>query len=73
LREEFARPKVPPSITSGANSNYVTLSWVIWTLLSPLRYCSGFKTSKDEETRYCCKRKHVILMRIQKLEIIRRL
>jgi len=29
------------------------LLWVVWTLLSPLRYYNGFRRSKGEYMRYC--------------------
>jgi len=42
-REEVARPEIPPSITPGTNSDTMTLSWAIWTLLSLLMYYNGLK------------------------------
>jgi hypothetical protein len=47
LRKVFPRPKVPPSITSGACTDSVTLSWVIWTILRTSGYYYGFRRSKD--------------------------
>jgi hypothetical protein len=49
LEERVPRPKkVLSSQTSSALGDAQTLSWVIWTLLSPLRCYNGFKRFKGE-------------------------
>ena len=47
LRKIVTRLEVVPSVTSGMCTEPVTLSWVIQTLLSPLRYYNGFRRSQD--------------------------
>jgi len=48
LRKVVPRWEVPPLATSFVHTDSVTLSWVIWTLLSTMSYYNGFKRSKDE-------------------------
>jgi hypothetical protein len=47
------RPEVPPSLTSGVRTDFVTLSWVMWTLFAHRAIIMASEESKDEQTRYC--------------------
>jgi len=61
------------SQTSGVCTDSVTLSWLIWALLSSYSYYNVLKRSKDEHSS-AGKRNHVVTSIIsQKLRLINRL
>jgi hypothetical protein len=55
FEENSSRTGSSAIVTPGAYiyTDFVTLSWVIWTLLRTSGYYNGFRRSKDEQTRYC--------------------
>jgi hypothetical protein len=63
LRTEVPRLQVPLSITSGdcGRTNSVNVSWVIWTLSSPLSYYNSSKDPKISKHDTAGTRKHTTL------------
>jgi hypothetical protein len=72
LQERSPRTEVPLSVTSSACTKSVTLSGVIWTLVSVLSYYNGLKRYKKLVKKLLLARKKCVTLIIpQKLEIIK--
>jgi hypothetical protein len=61
LRKVVPRLEVLLSINTGACTNSMTFSWVIWSLLCASSYYNGFKSPKVSKQVTAGKRRHVTL------------